>query len=83
MGSLKVFVDSNVILEHLKGTIDLTKIRRKEFNLYTNSIVFSEVLYVYLKVITGKKSYELKKDPELVIKYKQDIYESSRILSSL
>ena len=31
-----------------------------------NDIVFSEVLFVYIKAETGKKSYELKKQPELV-----------------
>ncbi len=35
--------------------------------LYSNAVVFSEVLLVYLKAITGKKSYELKKNPELIV----------------
>ena len=31
-----------------------------------NAIVFSEVLFVYIKAVTGRKSDELKKEPELV-----------------
>ncbi|MGB7533562.1 MAG: type II toxin-antitoxin system VapC family toxin [Halobacteriota archaeon] len=31
-----------------------------------NVIVFSEVLFVYINAATGKKSYELKRKPELV-----------------
>ncbi len=72
MGDLKVFVDSNVILQHLEGKIDLSKIRN-DVNICTNIIIFSEVMYVYLKALTGKKSYELKKEPKTILKYKDEI----------
>ncbi|WP_262926560.1 PIN domain-containing protein [Thermococcus henrietii] len=54
MDSLGVFVDTNVIIEHLAGNIDLLEIREKFNILYTNSIVFSEALMVYLRALTGK-----------------------------
>jgi predicted nucleic acid-binding protein len=44
MGFVGIVVDSNVLLEHLKGTIDLTKIRKQEKVLFINNIVISEVL---------------------------------------
>ncbi|MHA1333206.1 MAG: PIN domain-containing protein [Candidatus Odinarchaeia archaeon] len=56
---MKAFIDTNVILHHLEGKIDLSKFREK-FTLCSNIIVFSEVFMVYLKALTGKKSYELK-----------------------
>ncbi len=66
MGDLKAFVDSNVIINHLEGKLDLSELRNK-YTLCSNAVVFSKVFLVYLKAITGKKSYELKKNPELVI----------------
>ncbi len=66
MGSLKAFVDTNIILNHLEGKLDLSELRNK-FRLCSNAIVFSEVFMVYLKAITGKKSYELKKNPKLIV----------------
>jgi len=63
-----VFFDSSVFLDFLEG-----KERAKRLlESYSgpegciNDIVFSEVLFVYIKAETGKKSYELKKQPELV-----------------
>ncbi len=74
MGDLKAFVDSNVIINHLEGKLDLSEIRNK-YTLHSNAIVFSEVFMVYLKAITGKKSYELKKNPELIIEKKDELEE--------
>ena len=33
---------------------------------YINSVVFSEVLFVLIKLLTGMRAYELKKKPERV-----------------
>ena len=68
--NLKAFVDSNVILRHLEGKINLLDIRNK-FTVYTNAIVFSEIFMVYLKIITGKKSYALKHNPKLIAEEKK------------
>lgn len=65
-----VFVDSNVILRHLGGDVRAKRIvdlvESGEFKGYVNQVVVSEVLYVYVKLVTGMKSYELKKKPEVV-----------------
>ena len=74
MGSLKAFVDTNVIIGHLEGNIDLSELRNK-FRLCSNAIVFSEAFMVYLKAITGKKSYELKKNPKLIAERKDELEE--------
>lgn len=74
MGDLKAFVDSNVILNHLGGKLDLSELRSK-YRLHSNAIVFSEVFMVYLKAITGKKSYELKNSPELIVERGDELEE--------
>lgn len=74
MGDLKAFVDTNVILNHLEGKVDLSRIRDK-FILCSNTIVFSETFMVYLKAITGKKSYELKKNTKLIVEKKEELEE--------
>lgn len=66
MDSLSAFVDTNVIVEHLVGNIDILKIREMFDVLYSNSVVFSESLMVYLRALTGKRPYTLKHNPELV-----------------
>ena len=63
-----VFIDSSVFLDFLEGK-ERAKALLEEYSClegYINIIVFSEVLFVYIKATTGKKSYELKKKPELV-----------------
>jgi predicted nucleic acid-binding protein len=60
MGDLKAFIDSNIIVNHLEGKLDLSELRSR-YTLCLNVIVFSEVFLVYLKAITGKKTYELKR----------------------
>ncbi|RLF94447.1 ribonuclease VapC [Thermococci archaeon] len=65
-----VFTDSNVILNHLRddkrSTEMLKKIQSGEIKGYVNQIVFSEVLYTYMKYVTKEKSYGLKKNPEKI-----------------
>ena len=63
-----VFIDSSVFLDFLEGKEKAKTILEEYSGLEgcINSIVFSEVLYVYIKAETEMKSYELKKHPELV-----------------
>jgi|Deesub1362A_J573_1020465.scaffolds.fasta_scaffold25571_2 hypothetical protein len=74
MGDLTAFTDSNVILNHLEGKLDLSELRNK-YTLCSNAIVFSEVFIVYVKAITRKRSYELKKNPELIVEKKDELEE--------
>ena len=63
-----VFIDSSVFLDFLEGK-ERAKALLEEYSGLEgciNAIVFSEVLFVYIKAETGKKSYELKKEPEFV-----------------
>ncbi|MCK4310967.1 MAG: PIN domain-containing protein [Methanomicrobia archaeon] len=65
-----VFIDSNIILNHLrndkKSTNILKKIQNREIKGYINQIVLSEVLYTYMKYVTKEESYVLKKNPEKI-----------------
>ena len=63
-----------MIIEHLAGNIDLLEIREK-FILYTNSIVFSETLMVYLRALTGERAYTLKHNPELIKGHESELRE--------
>jgi len=63
-----VFIDSSVFLDFLEGK-EKAKILLEKYSCLEgciNDIVFSEVVFVYIKAETGKKSYELKKKPELI-----------------
>ena len=63
-----VFIDSSVFLYFLEGK-ERAKVLLSEYSGLEgciNVVVFSEVLFVYIKAATGKKSYELKKKTELV-----------------
>jgi predicted nucleic acid-binding protein len=65
-----VFIDSTIFLDYLKGNERAkTFLENHQYSGVAgciNPIVFSEVLYVYIKAITGKRSFELKAKPELV-----------------
>ncbi|HEC56824.1 MAG TPA: type II toxin-antitoxin system VapC family toxin [Candidatus Syntrophoarchaeum butanivorans] len=63
-----VFIDSNVFLEFLKGEEKAKVLLEKYLGPEgcINDIVFSEVLFVYIKAETGRESYELKGRPELM-----------------
>ena len=75
MDGLRAFVDTNMIIEHLVGSIDLLEIREKFNILYTNSIVFSEALMVYLRALTGERAYTLKHNPELIKGHESELRE--------
>ena len=75
MDGLGAFVDTNVIIEHLVGNIDLLEIQEKFNILYANSIVFSEALMVYLRALTGKRTYTLKHNPKLIKGHESELRE--------
>ena len=78
MDRLTVFVDTNVIIEHLAGNFDILELRDKFNALYSNSIVFSESLMVYLKALTGERPYTLKHKPELVKSHQTELRDFMR-----
>ncbi len=82
MGAIKAFVDSNVIINHFSGNINILELLEK-YELYINSIVFSEVLMVYLKLITNEKSYTLKHKPELIVNKKEELKSLDDLFSLL
>jgi predicted nucleic acid-binding protein len=64
-----VFVDSNIFLKILEGDVTIKNsllTLALENNLFRNTIVYSEVTYVFLRLSTDKKSFELKNLPELI-----------------
>ncbi|QDA30600.1 PIN domain-containing protein [Thermococcus indicus] len=79
MGHLAAFVDTNVIIEHLKGNIDLLDLRERFNVLYSNSIVFSEALMVYMRALTGERPYTLKHNPALIRNLREDLLDFSRL----
>ena len=71
-----VFVDSSVFLKILEGDENVkNKFIRlyREEKLYRNVVVYTEVVFVWLRLVTEKKSYELKKNPEKIKVYKSDL----------
>ena len=63
-------VDSTVLVEHLKGNPEATELLEAliegDVEGYINETVASEVIFVYLKLKTGRSFRTLKKKPDLV-----------------
>ena len=63
-------VDSTVLVEHLKGNPEATELLEAliegDAEGYINETVASEVIFVYLKLKTGRSFRTLKKKPDLV-----------------
>ncbi|CAB49719.1 type II toxin-antitoxin system VapC family toxin [Pyrococcus abyssi] len=63
-------IDSTLIIEHLKGNPIARKILEvlidSDVNVYINDVVASEVIFIYLKLTTGKSYLTLKKNPVIV-----------------
>ena len=79
MGPLTAFVGTNVIIEHLEGNINLLDIREIFDVLYSNSIVFSEALMVYLRALTGERPYTLKHNPNIIRNLREELLDFSRL----
>ncbi len=66
------FIDTNVIIRYYAGDSEaretLEPVLSGEIVGYINSIVFSEVLFILLKLLTDMKAYELKRRPQIVRK---------------
>ncbi len=64
-----VFIDSNIIIKYFTGDTAakdvLNPVINYEIEGYINSIVYSEVIYIVIKLLTRKKAYELKENPEI------------------
>ena len=69
-GNDNVFFDSNVLIYHLGGIPEakllIEKVENREIRGFINPIVASEVVYFYIKSVTGMKSYEIKRKPEVL-----------------
>ncbi|MEM4971031.1 MAG: type II toxin-antitoxin system VapC family toxin [Sulfolobales archaeon] len=65
-----VFIDSNVIIKYFAGDSLAKKVLEPiiygDATGYVNIVVISEVIFILLKLLTGKKAYELKDSPETV-----------------
>ena len=64
------FIDSNIIIKYFTGDTAakdaLAPVIKYEVEGYINSIVYSEVIYIAIKLLTRKKAYELKENPETI-----------------
>ena len=67
---MSFMVDSTLIVEHLKGNKSardlIEMLIDSDANAYINSVVASEVLFIYIKLTTGRSYLTLKKNPQLV-----------------
>ena len=71
---MKIFIDSNIFIEYFKDNPEAVKLfesvfRITDVKLYINEIVYSEVTYVFIKTVSGKSYYELKKNKRLVVQH--------------
>jgi len=70
MKSFQTFIDSSVLIEHLKGNPDarnlLQELIIKDGEI--NDVVASEVIFIYLKTVSGK-------EPRKCMRKKRKIYE--------
>jgi len=64
---MKIFVDSSVLVEYIKGNeVDLLEqLIASENELFTNAIVFSEFMFYYLAVIGEKSPLSLKESKQI------------------
>jgi len=64
------FIDSNVIVRYFTGDVAakelLDPVIHGIIKGFINAVVFSEVIYIAIRLITGKKAYELKEDPSAI-----------------
>ncbi|MET1159621.1 MAG: type II toxin-antitoxin system VapC family toxin [Thermoprotei archaeon] len=65
-----VFIDSNVIIRYFVGDSLAKKLLEPviygDATGYVNTVVISEVIFILIKLLTGKKAYELKNSSETV-----------------
>ena len=75
-------VDSSVILEALKGNPRAREVLNGLGNnpKFINSVIFSEVLFIFLKNITGKSYRTLRGNREELLKHRNEISKLHRFL---
>ena len=65
-----VFTDSNAIIRYFAGDPAAEKLLEPVIygsaRGYTNSVVSSEVLFITIKLLTGRVAFELRDNPEMV-----------------
>jgi len=68
-------VDSSVIIEALKGNFIAKRVLQSIENdsKFINPIIFSEVLFVFLKLVTGKSYLTLRGNPEEIGKHRDKL----------
>ena len=68
-------VDSSVIIEALKGNPVAKRVLQSIENdsKFINPIIFSEVLFVFLKLVTGKSYLTLRGNPEEIEKHRDKL----------
>ena len=64
---MKIFVDSSILVEYIKGNqVDLLeKLISSDNELFTNAIVYSEFMFYYLAVIGEKSPLALKESKQI------------------
>jgi uncharacterized protein len=64
---MKIFVDSSVLVEYIKGnqTDFLEQLISSDNELYTNAIVYSEFTFYYLAVIGEKSPLSIKENKQI------------------
>jgi len=79
-----VFIDSNIIIKYFAGDVQARDILKPVINGevrgFINNIVFSEVLFIAIKLLTGLKAYELRKNPETIQQTLETINDNIRFL---
>jgi len=79
-----VFIDSNIIIKYFVGDAQARNILKPviygEMRGFINNIVFSEVLFITIKLLTGLKAYELRKNLETIQETLEIINENIRFL---
>ncbi len=66
---MKMFIDSNLFIEHSKGNSKAVEILENVLGnreVYINDVVYSEVAYIFIRANSGKNYFELKKDRRTV-----------------
>ncbi len=64
---MKIFVDTSVLIEYIKGTKTelLEELIINKYSLYISTIVYSEFMFHFISVTTGKSPFTIKKKKKI------------------
>ena len=64
---MKIFVDTSVLIEYIKGTKTelLEELIINKYSLYISTIVYSEFMFHFISVTTGKSPFTIKKKKDI------------------